>query len=449
MSELNFVGIDADSGGFQCVLIGRSYPESVKQYFSYTNAGLDGFRKWLENHDSPGIVLEGQDGYNRPLESFLRAQQLPFYSFSAAQIKRSKETHLGSHKTNDLDAKAAAHQALTLALENQLERFKRVYFPQNDLRDFTRYYHQVSKQLAQETNRLWKALRLNAMHLYQWLRGNYQEPAPIQFITQKGFMELLINQPDIHQWVRIPEERFGQLLSNRADAKKQALVKVLKQLASQTQTLSSTQQTLIKQMAEQIRLLSAHKREAISVLTKQYGPIPEIKFLMSIPGFGPITSADIVAEIIDIRRFASNDKLASYCGLGRRAHKTGATNQERHFSSFNRRLKNAFMTVARKYVTYNPESHLAGYFRNLVKQGMKPTEARKRVARALVRSVFRSLMAIKAEQWREAESAANGNQPKGHSPSSATFHSPAHQSMTLQKQKSSRNKKKAMPSVFT
>ena len=52
------------------------------------------------------------------------------------------------------------------------------------------------------------------------------------------------------------------------------------------------------------------------------------------------------------------------------------------------------MTAARNFVLYNPDSHLSGYYRNLTKRGMKSLEAKKRVARALVRVIYRKLRAV-------------------------------------------------------
>jgi len=65
---------------------------------------------------------------------------------------------------------------------------------------------------------------------------------------------------------------------------------------------------------------------------------------------------------------------------------------------FNHRLKDTFMTAARNVVLYNPDSHLAGYYRNLVKAGMAPMEATKRCARALVRVIYRQLSAVIKEE---------------------------------------------------
>ena len=61
---------------------------------------------------------------------------------------------------------------------------------------------------------------------------------------------------------------------------------------------------------------------------------------------------------------------------------------------FNHRLKDTFMTAAWNVVHYNPDSHVAGYHRNLVKAGMSPLAATKRVARALVRVIYRKLSTL-------------------------------------------------------
>ena len=146
-------------------------------------------------------------------------------------------------------------------------------------------------------------------------------------------------------------------------------------------------------------------------------------------GMGIVTAASIIAEIVDIRRFVREDNLAGYAGLGRREHSTGDSTREVASQTFNRRLKDALITAARNYVQFNPDSHLAGYYRNLVKKGMTHLEATKRVARALVRVIFRQLYALQesdtdpleAQGSQEGESdAASGVTRSGRSHSSNT-----------------------------
>ena len=102
----------------------------------------------------------------------------------------------------------------------------------------------------------------------------------------------------------------------------------------------------------------------------------------------------MIAEIIDIRRFAREDSLACYAGLGMKEHSTGQSVRMVPTQLFNHRLKDALMTAALNLVHYNPDSHLAGYHRNLVKRGMSSMQANKRVARALVRVIYRKLSAL-------------------------------------------------------
>jgi hypothetical protein len=102
-----------------------------------------------------------------------------------------------------------------------------------------------------------------------------------------------------------------------------------------------------------------------------------------------------------IQRFKREQSdITKMSGLGRREYSTGDSTRMVSPRLFNHRLKDVFMTAARNYVLFNADSRLAGYYRNLVKAGMNPVESTKRVARALVRAIFRILSSLvkKAEE---------------------------------------------------
>lgn len=151
---------------------------------------------------------------------------------------------------------------------------------------------------------------------------------------------------------------------------------------------------MIKNTTDQIILLKQQLAKIKKMIEKQTKDNKAVKTLEQHKGIGTMTASTLYAEIIDIRRFVKDDNLASYAGLCKREYKTGKSEKEIPNCFFNRRLKNVFMTAARNYVIFNPDSHLAGYYRNMVKNGMKKTEARKRVARALVRVFFRDLYSL-------------------------------------------------------
>ena len=83
--------------------------------------------------------------------------------------------------------------------------------------------------------------------------------------------------------------------------------------------------------------------------------------------------------------------------------KTGDREIMKKARKYNRRPKDLFMTGAIDVARNDFNSHLAGYHRNLVKRGMEPTEATKRVARALVKVFYRELIGLIQADGQESE----------------------------------------------
>jgi len=51
------------------------------------------------------------------------------------------------------------------------------------------------------------------------------------------------------------------------------------------------------------------------MLWKKYGKIRPVELLMSVPGIGFLSALTLYAEICDIKRFSTAEKLAHYTGL--------------------------------------------------------------------------------------------------------------------------------------
>ena len=109
---------------------------------------------------------------------------------------------------------------------------------------------------------------------------------------------------------------------------------------------------------------------------------------------GILTASSIVAEIIDINRFSNDDKLASYTGLGRTENKTGTNEHTKRSISYNRYLKDAIITGAVHHLMKNKESGYTKYYRQKINQGHSTFYARKALARALLRRIYRILKEV-------------------------------------------------------
>jgi len=170
---------------------------------------------------------------------------------------------------------------------------------------------------------------------------------------------------------------------------------------------------LLRSSAEQIQRYKREQAALCRMLDELSRDNKAVAALKQRRGIATITATAFVAEIVDIRRFPREDSLACYSGLGMAERSSGQSSRMVDSQLFNHRLKDTFMTAARNVVLYDPDSHLAGYYRNLVKAGMAPMEATKRCARALVRVIYRQLSALIEEESPEATLQEAGEKGEG------------------------------------
>ena len=391
MQERNAIGIDPDSQGFVCAYVKRSDTKVVTRGYMATDSDLKSFVKWVMDEKDVVIAIEGSNGQSKPLEKALREAELVFYSFKPADTDRFRKAVLGQNKNNKKDAESVARYAMALEAQGKLERYRRVWFADMDLQLLTRRYGSLTQQLTAEVNRLRKLLRYASADLYLALGGkNPEVECGHHVVKTEGMLNLLMSAPDVGQWKNLSDEQLLEAMGGGGHTGRRELIQKLRKVMGTFQPASEAMGLLLSTSAHQIQRLKEEQRDIVGMLEKLTAENAAVQELRRMKGIATKTAAKMIAEIIDIRRFAREDSLASYSGLGMRERATGQTKNMVPTQLFNHRLKDAFMTAAKHVVFYDPDSHIAGYYRNLVKAGMSPLGATKRVARALVRVVYRS-----------------------------------------------------------
>ena len=389
------IGIDPDASGFVCVLIGGEAERPIRKRFSVSREELEKFVRWVREEGPEVVALEGIHGQSGPIEQALREAGVVFYSFKPSETEKFRTAVLGENKNNERDAEGVARFALSMREQGKLEQWRRVWEPDVDLRLLSRRYESVGKQLTGEVNRLWKLLRQASPDLYLALGGKLEEvESSPRMLKNEGILTLLATKPQIGQWKELSEDELMEAMGGGEYKGRREFVRQLMTITRKLLELSRWMSLVIRRSASQIQLFKREEVELQSALEELGLEKPAVQRLKEMRGIGTIIGSGVVAEIIDIRRFPSEDKLASYSGLGRVEDKTGERESMKRARKYNRRLKDLFMTAALKVVQFDPNSHLAGYHRNLVKRGMQPMEATKRVARALVRVIYRELTTL-------------------------------------------------------
>ena len=402
------IGIDPESKGYVCYLVDSGNERTVRKRFLITVPDLEELVRWVGKQGEVIVAVEGSNGHSRPLEKALREAGIVFYSFRPSDVNKFRKAVLGQNKNNDKDAESVARYALALQAQGKLEQFRRVWFADDPLRLLTRSFERKNKELTAELNRLWKLLRLASPDLYLALGGFNPEVEISENVLQnQGILSLLEQKPDLSEWKDLSSADFAEAMGGVQYRGRAKLIEALQKLSPVFSLVPHPVSLMMRNSAQTIRQIKGQMSDMKRMIARITAENPAVKALTEYRGIAVITAATMVAEIIDIRRFVNDDRLASYVGLGRSEYATGDRSMMLRSQQFNHRLKDIFMTAAGNFVRYNPDSHLAGYFRNLVKKGMKPNEARKRVARALVRTIFKklkSLLGDSLEQDKRSES---------------------------------------------
>lgn len=88
--------------------------------------------------------------------------------------------------------------------------------------------------------------------------------------------------------------------------------------------LANAAQVEMRCLLAQIELLETQQEEVDAAQTEMMESIPQ--YITTIPGVGLITGATILAEIGDVTRFETGDKLVAYAGIDATVHQSGKFN---------------------------------------------------------------------------------------------------------------------------
>lgn len=110
------------------------------------------------------------------------------------------------------------------------------------------------------------------------------------------------------------------------------------------------------------------------------------KLLCSINGISHVIAAEIMANISSIEQFKNADHLASYCGLAPVTFSSGKGSTTRVNLKGNRRLNTLLDRVALTALLHNELSKM--YYEKKVKEGKTKKQARRYLARRLIKIIY-------------------------------------------------------------
>ena len=167
-------------------------------------------------------------------------------------------------------------------------------------------------------------------------------------------------------------------------------------------TLPENTRHVTKLLLEQLDETESKIRDIEEKMKSEFGQTGDIELLMSMPGVGFILAVVILAEIGDISRFGSAEKLAGYSGVVPRVHSSGGkTRYGALRSDSNRYLKWAYSEAGNSVAVHrnsHPERHVSVLY-NRIRDSKGHSKAIGAVARHLAEATYWVLS--KKENYRE------------------------------------------------
>jgi transposase len=144
----------------------------------------------------------------------------------------------------------------------------------------------------------------------------------------------------------------------------------------------------VSQNMELLDLIAKQSKEVERVLWAKYGKIRSVELLMTIPGVGFVSALTLYAEICDIKRFSSAERLAHYAGLVPKVRQSGEHTSMGRESGGDKWLKWILIEAAWSHVRFCPEGRLARVYGDACRRKGSKVKAIKVVARKLVNVVW-------------------------------------------------------------
>jgi transposase len=323
MSHPLFVGLDVHSQTNRVCLMDQA-GESWGRRFSVTNNRpgsqllivrlVEALRQG--EFDSLRLAVEATNWYWFPL--FQTLQQDPvlsqwpvaLFALNPRLIARYKETFSDQDKTDDSDAFLIADR---LRMGRDLPEPFQLEAQYLGLRFLTRYRFHLVKDLVREKNHCLSILYLKA--------SAYRQDHPFADVFGATSQALLQEFATLEEIAAMPLAELVTWLDVKGKGRFPDPVKVareLQQVSLDSYPLDSQLQPPVNYVLTwNFQLVSGLERQLQRVNTaiaEAMAPIPHT--LDTIPGFGPVYAAGIIAEIGDVARFDHDEtKVAQFAGL--------------------------------------------------------------------------------------------------------------------------------------
>jgi transposase len=376
------VGIDVGSARHR-VAVGLPDGKLIDEFDIDHHA--DGFSQFFrriglleDRHQLPvSVAMEGYNGWARPLDSQIRRHGWQLYSVNNLKLARYKEIFPAPAKTDAIDARRILElfqlSARLPVARNALQEVKPTPVVNEQLKRLTRRRKQLVHERVRIVNRLQADLHAVCPGLAV-ITGDIANVWFLNFITCRDQLPKLakLQQKSLLAIAAVGEKYAGLIQGWQRTASFAADVEIVSEMILQDARR-------IQALGSDIKALDRHiKCAALDSALAQT--------LLSIPGFGDTSTAELAGEIGTVARFESEAGLALYTGMAVLDNSSGKHTGARTPRQVNTRAKAAMMVAVARHIPHVASSKI--YYDKKRAEGKKHNQAIRALGRQMVRVIW-------------------------------------------------------------
>lgn len=346
-----------------------------KEGFEHFFARLDFYHKAF---DMPVVVaMEGNGGYARPLDRCVQLQGYTLLNVNNLKLCRFKEIFPSPAKTDAIDARKIAllarAQVVLSPAKEVLQEVREV--PQE---------HQVLKRLTRRRRQLVE----EKVSISNRMQADLQAVSPgladiVEYKDGVAFLNFLTHCPKLEGLSKLDKR---ELLSIRGIGEVFAQHVIKWQEEAYFSDEVAYVGPMIIEDARRIIELKKSIKEIEREIENIAGGSPLAEAIGSIPGFGVVCTAELVAEIGTMERFSSERSLALYLGMAPLDKSSGKCQGTKTATQVNKRGKAAMMTAVAHHIRKVDESKR--YYQKKRGEGKSHNQAVRALGRHMVRVIW-------------------------------------------------------------
>ena len=374
-----YIGIDISKYKHDCIVVDDA-GVVVRNPFSFSNSRA-GFSQFIEMYRSLNpkeikkIGFEATGHYQDNFKVFLEQSNIEFMELNALLVHKFKSSQtLRGVKTDKTDARLIVSYLST----TEFKPYPKISYHILALRSLCKRHFDLINERTRYLIRITNFLDRTFPEFKEFIHGRIKSKASIYILKNYGIPSKIANM-NIQSFDHLRKVSHGHF----------SLAKSLKLKEIARNTIGFSYESDSFEIKSLIEVYETLEEEIISVENEILTHLSKINsHIPTIIGIGMVSAATIIAEIEDISRFDSPDKLLAFAGLDPRIYQSGTQSFK---GRMNKKgsvvLRRVLMNCAESLLLYNPVFY--AYYKKKRDEGKPHRIALSHVARKLVRTIFK------------------------------------------------------------